>query len=37
MSEAHFDQFEHYNFDQDQTMFCGRSGECVVSSVLHEE
>ena len=27
MSEAHFDEFEHYNFDQEKNMKSGHSGE----------
>merc|ERR1712060_64628 len=27
MSEAHFDAFEHYNFDQDKAMRSGHSGK----------
>merc|ERR1712018_54998 len=27
MSEEHFDEFEHYNFDQDKAMRSGRSGK----------
>merc|ERR1712059_35107 len=27
MSEAHFDEFEHYNFDQDKAMNSGHSGK----------
>ena len=27
MSEAHFDEFEHYNFDQDKAMRSGHSGK----------
>ena len=27
MSEAHFDEFEHYNFDQDKAMNSGKSGK----------
>merc|ERR1711963_1376125 len=27
MSEEHFDEFEHYNFDQDKTMRTGHSGK----------
>jgi len=27
MSESHFDQYEHYNFDQDKSMYSGRSGK----------
>lgn len=27
MSESHFDEYEHYNFDQDKQMFCGKSGK----------
>jgi len=27
MSEAHFDEFEHYNFDQDKNMSSGHSGK----------
>merc|ERR1712121_198336 len=27
MSESHFDQYEHYNFDQDKAMFSGHSGK----------
>ncbi len=27
MSEQHFDQYEHYNYDQDKEMFCGKSGK----------
>ncbi len=26
MSEAHFDEFEHYNFDQEKNMLSGHSG-----------
>lgn len=25
--EAHFDEYEHYNFDQEKQMFSGRSGK----------
>jgi nuclear protein 1 len=25
--EAHFDEYEHYNFDQDKYIYCGRSGK----------
>ena len=27
MSEAHFDQYEHYNYDQDKAIFSGHSGK----------
>merc|ERR1712050_751991 len=27
MSEAHFDEFEHYNFDQEKNMKSGHSGK----------
>merc|ERR1712243_358944 len=27
MSEAHFDEFEHYNFDQEKAMNSGHSGK----------
>merc|ERR1712037_846653 len=27
MSEAHFDEFEHYNYDQDKNMMSGHSGK----------
>jgi len=27
MSESHFDQYEHYNFDQDKAMYSGGSGK----------
>lgn len=27
MSEAHFDEYEHYNFDQEKHMFSGHSGK----------
>eukprot|EP00095_Tigriopus_kingsejongensis_P004002 snap_masked-scaffold1031_size68893-processed-gene-0.15 protein:Tk04002 transcript:snap_masked-scaffold1031_size68893-processed-gene-0.15-mRNA-1 annotation:"dna-binding nuclear protein p8" len=27
MSEAHFDEYEHYNFDQDKNIFCHHSGK----------
>merc|ERR1712029_249143 len=27
MSESHFDQYEHYNFDQDKAMYSGHSGK----------
>merc|ERR1712018_1060606 len=27
MSEEHFDEFEHYNFDQDKAMRSGHSGK----------
>lgn len=27
MSEAHFDDYEHYNFDQDKKLYCGHSGK----------
>ncbi|RWS25008.1 p8 nuclear protein-like protein [Leptotrombidium deliense] len=27
MSEAHFDQYEHFNFDQDKYMYSGHSGK----------
>merc|ERR1712029_1224312 len=27
MSEEHFDEFEHYNFDQDKSMRSGHSGK----------
>ena len=27
MSEAHFDEYEHYNYDQDKQMFSGHSGK----------
>eukprot|EP00093_Oithona_nana_P002992 02992.XXX_104167_104379_1 [CDS] Oithona nana genome sequencing. len=27
MSESHFDQYEHYNFDQDKAMNSGKSGK----------
>jgi hypothetical protein len=25
--EAHFDEYEHWNYDHDKYMFCGRSGK----------
>ncbi|XP_014254416.1 nuclear protein 1 [Cimex lectularius] len=27
MSESHFDEYEHYNFDQDKNLYCGSSGK----------
>ena len=27
MSESHFDEYEHYNYDQDKAMFSGHSGK----------
>jgi hypothetical protein len=27
MSEDHFDEFEHFNYDQDKAMKCGHSGK----------
>ncbi|XP_065203603.1 nuclear protein 1 [Planococcus citri] len=27
MSESHFDEYEHYNYDQDKQMYCGKSGK----------
>lgn len=27
MSETHFDEYEHYNFDHDKHMFSGNSGK----------
>merc|ERR1712062_776897 len=27
MSESHFDQYEHYNYDQDKAIFSGHSGK----------
>lgn len=27
MSESHFDEYEHYNFDQEKHMHCGKSGK----------
>ena len=27
-SQAHFDEYEHYNFDQDKTIFTGHGGKC---------
>merc|ERR1711909_185819 len=27
MSEAHFDEYEHYNFDQDKSIHSGHSGK----------
>jgi len=27
MSENHFDEYEHYNFDHDKYMYCGHSGK----------
>ena len=27
MSEAHFDEYEHYNFDQEKNMRSGHSGK----------
>ncbi|KAF6200129.1 hypothetical protein GE061_006430 [Apolygus lucorum] len=27
MSESHFDQYEHYNYDMDKHMFSGSSGK----------
>ena len=38
MSEAHFDEFEHYNFDQDKAMRSGHSGKWkwnILESKLH--
>merc|ERR1712165_309758 len=38
MSEEHFDEFEHYNFDQDKAMRSGHSDEikvCLVTISLH--
>ena len=26
-TEQHFDEYEHYNYDQDKEMFCGKSGK----------
>ena len=43
MSEAHFDEFEHYNFDQDKAMRSGHSGKgnfwnqnCPFTSLLYK-
>lgn len=30
MSEDHFDQYEHYNFDQDKQIFTGHGGRSTV-------
>ncbi|XP_014274893.1 nuclear protein 1 [Halyomorpha halys] len=27
MSESHFDEYEHYNFDHDKQLYCGSSGK----------
>jgi len=27
MSESHFDEYEHFNYDQDKYMFSGHSGK----------
>ena len=27
MSEKHFDQYEHFNYDQDKALFSGKSGK----------
>jgi nuclear protein 1 len=27
MSESHFDNYEHYNFDQDKYVYSGKSGK----------
>ena len=27
MSESHFDQYEHYNYDQEKNMYSGHSGK----------
>ncbi|KAH8025509.1 hypothetical protein HPB51_009449 [Rhipicephalus microplus] len=27
MSESHFDEYEHYNFDQDKFLYAGHSGK----------
>ena len=27
--EEHFDQYDHYNYDQEKAMMSGNSGECV--------
>ena len=27
MSESHFDEYEHYNFDQDKQIYSGKSGK----------
>ena len=38
MSEAHFDEFEHYNFDphQDKAMLSGHSGNALVIYIHHQ-
>ena len=35
MSEAHFDEFEHYNFDQDKAMRSGHSGKWKYLESFH--
>ena len=37
MSEEHFDEFEHYNFDQDKAMRSGHSGESQWKDYLEEK
>ena len=32
MSEAHFDEFEHFNYDQDKAIKSGHSGKQFVKS-----
>ena len=32
MSEEHFDEFEHFNYDQDKMMHAGQSGKFDSSS-----
>lgn len=27
MSETHFDEYEHYNFEYDKHIYCGHSGK----------
>ena len=34
MSEDHFDQYEHFNYDQDKQMLSGHSGQHSLVLVL---
>lgn len=36
MSEAYFDEYEHYNYDQDKYVFSGHSGKNRTKREAHE-
>ena len=35
-SEEHFDEYEHYNYDQEKAMNSGHSGEFLFARILQQ-